>query len=260
LEHIQFWVFSGCRLQVTVGKLSLGEAQWIGTWSTILFYLTGRITSPLEPVVSTMIFIAKVIGLSTICKVMHVSTHIVFMTGHHLTSPRVSFKRKLIIYLFHFHLQLRAAKFSTCCAEHFTIAQGFVTQWISSCKGILSCSGRSGFVAQWICRAVDLSRIGCCRAVDLSQWICRAVDVVTHRMLSCIGCFSGFVVHRMLSCAEDVIAQWIFLRTGYRSRCANDWFSGQLQDHFLTNWRGILKIPERFLLRTNQIIKTSLIF
>jgi hypothetical protein len=50
-------------------------------WSTVLCYLTGRIASPLEPVVSTMIFIAKVRGLSTICKVMHVSTHIVFMPG-----------------------------------------------------------------------------------------------------------------------------------------------------------------------------------
>jgi hypothetical protein len=32
--------------------------------------------------VSTMIFIDKVIGLSTICKVMNVNTHIVFMTGN----------------------------------------------------------------------------------------------------------------------------------------------------------------------------------
>jgi hypothetical protein len=79
--HIQFGVFSGCRLQVTVGKLSLGEDQWIGTWSTVLCYLRGRIASPLEPAVSTMIFIAKVIHLSTIFKVMHVSTHIIFMTG-----------------------------------------------------------------------------------------------------------------------------------------------------------------------------------
>jgi hypothetical protein len=36
---------------------------------------------PLEPAVSTMIFIAKVRGLSTICKVMPISTHIVFMPG-----------------------------------------------------------------------------------------------------------------------------------------------------------------------------------
>jgi hypothetical protein len=82
LEHIHFWVFSGCRLQITVGKLSLGEAQWIGKWSSVLFYLTVRIASPLEPVVNTMFFIAKVIGLSTICKVMHVSFDIVFMTGN----------------------------------------------------------------------------------------------------------------------------------------------------------------------------------
>jgi hypothetical protein len=69
-------------LQVTVGKLSLGAAQWIDTWSTLLFYLTGRITSLLDPAVSTMTFIAKIIGLSTIFKVMHVNTHIVFMTGN----------------------------------------------------------------------------------------------------------------------------------------------------------------------------------
>jgi hypothetical protein len=28
----------------------------------------------------------------------------------------------------------------------------------------------------------------------------------------------------------------------------------------MTNWRGILKIPERFLLRKNQIIENSLRF
>jgi hypothetical protein len=28
----------------------------------------------------------------------------------------------------------------------------------------------------------------------------------------------------------------------------------------MTNWRGILKIPERFLLRKKQVIKTSLRF
>jgi hypothetical protein len=114
-----------------------------------------------------------------------------------------------------------------------------------------------------------LSRRGCCRAEDVvaqrmlsRRGCCRAEDVVTHRMLSCI---EDVVAQRMLSCigcfhAEDVVAQRIFLRTGYRACCVNDWFSGQLQDHFLTNWRGILKIPERFLSRTNQIIKTSLIF
>jgi hypothetical protein len=32
-------------------------------------------------IVSTMIFMAKVRGLSTICKVMPVSTHVVFMPG-----------------------------------------------------------------------------------------------------------------------------------------------------------------------------------
>jgi hypothetical protein len=67
---------------------------------------------------------------------------------------------------------------------------------------------------------------------------CHIEDVFTQRMLSHIG----------FSCAQA---------TG---RCVNDWFSAQLQDHFLTNWRGILKIPKRFLSRTNQIIKTSLIF
>jgi hypothetical protein len=66
--------------------------------------------------------------------------------------------------------------------------------------------------------------------------------------------------------AEDFFAQRILSRRGFSCAqatghaAANDWFSGQLQDHFLTNWRGILKIPERFLSRTNQIIKTSLRF
>jgi hypothetical protein len=74
--------------------------------------------------------------------------------------------------------------------------------------------------------------------------------VVMHGILSCIGYFH----------AEYVIAQWIFLRTDYRSHCENDWFSDQLKDQFMTNWRGILKILERFLSRKKQIIKTSLIF
>jgi hypothetical protein len=119
-----------------------------------------------------------------------------------------------------------------------------VAKWILSRSGVAQWI----FVAQWIS-----SRSGFRRAVDFvrsGSGFCRAWDVVVHRMLSCIGC----------SFAEDFIAQWIFLRTGYRSHCENDWFSGQLQDQFLTNWRGILKIPERFLSRTNQIIKTSLIF
>jgi hypothetical protein len=47
-----------------------GTSQWIGTGSTVLCYLTGRIASPLEPVVSTMIFIARVRGLSKVFKVM----------------------------------------------------------------------------------------------------------------------------------------------------------------------------------------------
>jgi hypothetical protein len=37
---------------------SQNKAQWSGTWSTILFYLTGRLTSQLEPVVSAAIFLS----------------------------------------------------------------------------------------------------------------------------------------------------------------------------------------------------------
>jgi hypothetical protein len=65
------------------------------------------------------------------------------------------------------------------------------------------------------------------------------MDSVTHRMLS----RSGFFQH-----------------TGYKSHCANYWFSGKIQDRFLTNEREILEITERFLSRTEQIIKTSLRF
>jgi hypothetical protein len=36
------------------------KTQWSGTWSVVLCHLTGRITSPLEPVVSTMIFAVRV--------------------------------------------------------------------------------------------------------------------------------------------------------------------------------------------------------
>jgi hypothetical protein len=66
--------------------------------------------------------------------------------------------------------------------------------------------------------------------------------------------------HKGCCRTEDAVAQRIFLRTDYRARCVNEWFSAQLQDQVFTNWRGILKIPERFLSRTNQIIKMSLIF
>jgi hypothetical protein len=96
------------------------------------------------------------------------------------------------------------------------------------------------FIAQGAVTHGILSHIGCCRAVDfIMQW------VVKHGMLPLIGCCR----------TKDAFVQKIFLCTGYRSRYANDWFSGQLQDHFLTNWRGILKILERFLFRTNQIKK-----
>jgi hypothetical protein len=30
------------------------KAEWSGTWSVVLSYLTGRIASPFEPVVSTV--------------------------------------------------------------------------------------------------------------------------------------------------------------------------------------------------------------
>jgi hypothetical protein len=115
------------------------------------------------------------------------------------------------------------------------------------------------FVTQWVVAHGMLSCIGCCG-------FCRAVDFITHGMLSCKGfcCTEDVIVHvissrsvfhRTVGCAHR-----IFLCTFYKLCCANDWFSDQLQYHFLTNWRGILKIPERFLLRTNQLIKTSLKF
>jgi hypothetical protein len=177
-----------------------------------------------------------------------------------------------------------------CCAKAFVAficfhhrgccrAEDVVAQRILSRRG---CCRAEDVVAQRM-----LSRRGCCRAEDVvaqrmlftedvvaqrmlsRRGCCRAEDVVVQRMLSHRGCCRAedVVTQRMLSCkedvccrAEDVVAQRIFLCTGYRARCVNDWFSGQLQDHFLTNWRGILKIPERFLSRKNQIIKTSLIF
>jgi hypothetical protein len=120
----------------------------------VLCYLTGRITSPLEPTVSTMIFIAKVRGLSVVCKVMPVSTNIVFSAWHHPTSPRVGFKRKLYHLLFpfpfatvhckitalqnslqnslqknHCALQnsLRAAKFTVHCKTHCALQNSLRT-------------------------------------------------------------------------------------------------------------------------------------
>jgi hypothetical protein len=59
---------------------------------------------------------------------------------------------------------------------------------------------------------------------------------------------------------EDFSTQRIVPNTGYMVHCVNDWFSGQLQDHVLTTWRKILKIPKMLFSRKNNIIKTSLIF
>jgi hypothetical protein len=96
-----------------------------------------------------------------------------------------------------------------------------------------------------------LSRKGCFHAEDF---------VVQRIILHRGGCHVQDVFSQRIFHAKDFFAQRIFLRISYRARYTNDWFSDQLQDHFLTNWRGILKISERFLKRTKQIIKTSLIF
>jgi hypothetical protein len=140
---------------------------------------------------------------------------------------------------------------------------------------MLSCKG--------CCRAEDVvtqRMLSCCRRdvvaqedVVVAQRMLSRRDVVTQRMLSRRGCCRAedVVVQRMLLCRGCCRAQRMLLHRGccraedfpvhkLQARCVNDWFSGQLQDQFLTNWRGILKIPERFLSRTNQIIKTSLIF
>jgi hypothetical protein len=88
--------------------------------------------------------------------------------------------------------------------------------------------------------------------------------------------FKGLLLSFVVHCVEELVVQRIFLHkafyyaedfamqrivphTGYRAHCVNDWFSSQLQDHVLTTWRRILKIPERLFSRTNNIIKTSLI-
>jgi hypothetical protein len=107
------------------------------------------------------------------------------------------------------------------------------------------CHRAVDFVAQWISLHSGLSYIGCCHVEDvIVQWISscsvfrRAVDFI----------------------AQWVVAQWIssrriFLHTGYKSHYGNEWFSGQIQDHFMTNWRVILKLRKRVLFRKNQIIK-----
>jgi hypothetical protein len=181
----------------------------------------------------------------------------------HVIGIIANFKSILVV-------QVRCAKDFVafiCCAR---CAEDFVAEDLS-CRG---CCRRK---RQRIFRAEDfLSRRGFCRAEDFvaqsredflsfCRGFCRAEDFVAQRILSRRGFCRAEDAERIFSrrgfChAEDFVTQRIFLCTGYRARCVNDWFSGQLQDHFLTNWRGILKIPERFLSRTNQIIKTSLIF
>ena len=47
-------------LSVVLESISRIMAQWSDTWSAIIFHLTGRISSSLEPVVSTIIFPVRV--------------------------------------------------------------------------------------------------------------------------------------------------------------------------------------------------------
>jgi hypothetical protein len=119
-----------------------------GTWSNVLFYLTGRIASPLEPTVNTMIFIEKVRGLSVVCKFMSVNTNIVFSAWHHPTSLRVGFKRNLYHLLFpfpfanvhckiHCALQnsLHAAKLIVHCKTHCALQNSLCTaKFTARCK------------------------------------------------------------------------------------------------------------------------------
>jgi hypothetical protein len=85
-------------------------------------------------VVSTMIFIAKVRGLSAVCKVMHVSTNIVFSTWHHPTSPRVGFKRKLYHFLFSFPFATVHCK--THCALQNSLRTAKLTVQNSMCVAL----------------------------------------------------------------------------------------------------------------------------
>jgi hypothetical protein len=115
---------------------------------------------------------------------------------------------------------------------------------------------------------------GFCHAKDFSTQrvfphggFCRVGDFVAQSIFSHRGFLyaEDFVTQRVFLRkgffhAKGFVAQRVLLCTGYMERCVNDWFSGQNQDHFLTYWRGILKITESFLSRTNKIIKISLIF
>jgi len=76
--------------------------------------------------VSTMIFIAKVRGLSTVSNVMTVSTNIFSSAWHHSTYPRVGFKRKIYHFLFSFpfstvHCKLDCVLQTWLCAANFTV-------------------------------------------------------------------------------------------------------------------------------------------
>lgn len=69
-----------------------------------------------------------------------------------------------------------------------------------------------------------------------------------------------YALHRGFCCTQDFVLQRILLCTGCRLCYVDDWFSVQIQDHFLTNLRGFWKIQDTFLSRIDQIIKTSLKF
>jgi hypothetical protein len=61
-----------CSLYFSI--LKSNKAQWSGTCSVVICYLVGRITSPLDPVVSVIIFLLVRVGLSRV--MVCVSKHV----------------------------------------------------------------------------------------------------------------------------------------------------------------------------------------
>jgi hypothetical protein len=175
-----------------------------------------------------MIFIAKARGLSAVCKVMPVSTNIVFI----LASSNISkgrFQREDLSFIISISIcnctlqnSLCAAKFATrraedvvaqrmlcyrrgCFTQRMLLCRGcchakdVVTQRMLSCRGCCACKG--------CCRVEDdvaqrmLSRRGCCCTED----------VVAHRMLSRRGC-----CHVGCCRAEDVVTEEVVAQRRHR--------------------------------------------
>jgi hypothetical protein len=162
----------------------LGETQWIGIWSTVLCYLTGRIVSLLEPVVSTMIFMLRLEVFQQFEKSFLLAP-ILFLCLASSNISKVQFQKEAYHLLFPFPFATACCKIFYALRRVLHHAKDFVAQRMSS-RREFCCVVE--FITQWVVAHGMLSRIGCCCAMDfVAQRMLRTMDSVAHRMFPCSG-------------------------------------------------------------------------